>query len=189
MGIGPADAALHRGRPRQLGPQRVVAQLLAASHGSRIGHVAVVSAAAQVSDWGKGVDRRLADAVRRGDVASAGAAFAEYALPGRARWLRRLAGPLVGRSITSGTTYPPSDLLVELDAELGFDARATLPGIRVPVVLLCGDEDRFFPPAVVAETSSLIPGCHRVEYPGRGHLWVSSTKQVPQEVLAFVDRS
>lgn len=168
----------------------MVAQLLAARHGDLVGHVALVAAAAEVSDWGKEVDTRLADAVRRGDVGGAGAAFAEYLLPGqRSRWVRRLAGPLVGRSLMSGKHYPPSDLVVEAEAELAFDARPALPGIRVPVVLLCGDRDRFFPPAVVAQTAALIPGCAVVGFEGRGHGWVASTRQVPLEVLAFVDRT
>ncbi|HSO63462.1 MAG TPA: alpha/beta hydrolase [Ornithinibacter sp.] len=168
----------------------MVAQLLAARHGDRIGHVALVAAAAEVSAWGKEVDLRLADAVRRGDTAATGAAFGEYLLPGeRSRWVRRVAGPLVGRGLLSGKHYPPSDLVVELEAELAFDARPALPGIRVPVVLLCGDRDRFFPPAVVAETAALIPGCAVVGYEGRGHMWMASTKQVPPAVLAFVDRT
>lgn len=168
----------------------MVAQLLAARHGQRVGRVAIVAAAAEVSAWGKGVDARLADAVRRGDAAGTGAAFAEYVLPGeRGRWVRRLAGPLIGRGLLSGKRYPPSDLVVELEAELAFDARPALPGIGVPVVLLNGDRDRFYPPQVVAETVDLIPGCAVVGYPGRGHMWVASTKRVPAEVLAFVDRT
>lgn len=168
----------------------MVAQLLAARHGERVGHLALVATAAQVSDWGKEVDVRLADAVRRGDVAGAGAAFTEYLLPGRrSRWARRVAGPLVGRMLTSGKHYPPSDLVVEAEAELDFDARPVLPGIRVPVLLLCGDRDRFFPSTVVAETAALIPGCAVVGFEGRGHGWVASTSQVPKAVLAFVDRT
>ena len=168
----------------------MVAQLLAAGHGDRLGHVALVATAAEVSPWGKEVDARLSDAVRRGDVGAAGAAFAEYVLAGdRSRWVRRLAGPFIGRALLSGKHFPASDVLVELEAELACDARPALPGIRVPVVLHCGDRDRFFPPAVVAETAALIPGCAVVGYPGRGHMWVASTKQVPPAVLAFVDRT
>lgn len=111
-------------------------------------------------------------------------------LPGeRAGWARRLAGRPVGRMLLSGKSHPPSDLVVECESELGFDARPALPGIRVPVMLLCGDRDRFFPPDVVDETVALIPGCDHVRYEGRGHGWVASTKQVPLTVLAFVDRT
>jgi pimeloyl-ACP methyl ester carboxylesterase len=166
----------------------MVAQLLAARHGALLGQVAVVAAAARVSDWGLGVDGRLADAVARGDVSGAGAAFAEYLLPtDRARPLRRLAGPLIGRSLLSGRTYPASDVEVEARAETTFDAAPSLPDIRVPVVLLNGDRDHFFTPEVVAETAALIPGCSVVGYEGRGHLWVASSRQVPVDVLAFVE--
>ena len=168
----------------------MVAQYLAARHGERIGHVALVAAAAEVSAWGKEVDVRLADALARRDTARTGATFSEYLLPGeRTRWVRRLMGPLVGRSLLSGHAYPPSDLVVEVEAELGFDARPALPGIRVPVVLLCGDRDRFFPPPLVDETVGLIPGCALVRYEGRGHGWVASTGRVPPAVLAFVHRT
>lgn len=165
----------------------MVAQLLASRHGDRVGHVAVVSAAAEVSPWGKEVDRHIADAVGCGDHARAGEAFAEYVLPGeRTRWLRRLLGPVVARLAITGRAYPPSDVLVECESEVSFDARPALPGIRVPVILLCGDRDHFFAWDVVEETAALIPRCALIRHEGRGHAWVASTKQVPPAVLAFV---
>ncbi len=166
----------------------MVAQLLAARHGELLGRVAVIAAAAEVSDWGKDVDDRLAQALARGDRSAAGAVFAEYAIRGpRWRWVRRLAGPLVGRMVASGKDYPVSDVVVEARSELTFDARPALPHIEVPVVLLCGDEDPFFPPDVVAETAALVPECRVVTYPGRGHLWVASSRQAPRDVIAALD--
>lgn len=168
----------------------MVAQLLAAQHADRLGHVAVVSAAAQVKASGREVDARIADAVARGDHAAAGAAFAEYVVPGdRFRRVRRLLGPVVARLAITGRDYPPSDVLVECESEVTFDARAALPGIRVPVLLLCGDRDQFFAWDVVEETARLIPGSALVRYEGRGHGWVTSSSQVPPEVLAFVSRT
>lgn len=165
----------------------MVAQHLAAQHGDHLGHVAVVSAAAEVKASCREVDGRIADAVARGDHAGAGSAFAEYVLPGqRTRWVRRLLGPVVARMVVTGRAYPPSDVLVECESEVTFDARPVLPGIRVPVVLLCGDRDQFFAWDVVEETAALIPASALVRYEGRGHGWVTSTKQVPPEVLAFV---
>lgn len=167
----------------------MVAQHLAAAHGDAVGTVALVVAAAQVSDWGKEVDSRLTAALVAGDTAGAGRAFAEYAVPGeRGRWLRRLVGPLIGRSLLSGKSYPGSDLLVETEAEIAFDAREVLPLVRVPVVLLCGDRDLFFPPDLVDETVRLIPDATLVRYPGKGHMKVASSSQVPRDILAFLDR-
>lgn len=168
----------------------MIVQHLAARHGQFLGHLAIVVAAAEVSDWGKEVDSRLAAAVARGDTAGVGMAFAEYVLPGeRSGWARRLVGPWIGRGLLSGKNYPPGDLQVEIEAEMSFDAWAVLPRIEVPVVLLCGDRDRFFPMDVVEETVRLIPDCTLVRYEGQGHMKVATSRRVPHDVLAFVQRS
>lgn len=165
----------------------MVAQLLAARHGRLLGRVALVASAARVNDWGRDVDARLAAAVERGDRSLAGATFGEYVLPAaRWRWLRRLAGPLLGRMLMSGRDHPASDVVVEAESEVAFDARPVLPGIRVPVLVLCGDEDQFFAADVVAETVRLVPGARFVGYPGRGHLWVASSRQVPRDILRWL---
>jgi pimeloyl-ACP methyl ester carboxylesterase len=167
----------------------MVAQHLAARHGGAVGRLALVAAAARVSDWGLEVDRRLAAALLRDDRAGAGAAFAEYVVPGpRGRWLRQLTGPWIGRSLLSGKHYPASDMLVEVEAEIAFDASAVLPGIGVPALLACGDRDRFFPPDLVDETARLIPDVTVVTYPGQGHMKVASGGQVVRDILAFVQR-
>ena len=44
------------------------------------------------------------------------------------------------------------------------------PGIEKPVLLICGDRDRFFPREVVEETVRLIPDCTLVLYEGQGHM-------------------
>jgi pimeloyl-ACP methyl ester carboxylesterase len=167
----------------------MIAQYLAARHGESVGQVAIVVAAAEVSAWGKEVDTRLAAAVERGDAAAAGSAFAEYLIPSeRGRWIRRLSGPWIGRGLLSGKSYPASDILVETEAELAFDARPVLPAIGVPVVILCGDRDLFFPPDIVTETARLIPDCTKVTYAGQGHVKVATSSRVPRDVLEFVDR-
>lgn len=167
----------------------MIAQYLAARHGGAMGRVAIVVAAAEVSEWGKEVDTRLAAAVERGDSAAAGAAFAEYVIPSdRGRWIRRLLGRWIGRGLLSGKSYPASDILVEVEAEIAFDARPVLPDVTVPAILLCGERDRFFPPEVVAETARLIPDCAQVIYAGQGHVKVATSSRVPRDVLEFVDR-
>jgi pimeloyl-ACP methyl ester carboxylesterase len=56
--------------------------------------------------------------------------------------------------------------LVETVAEMSFDSRSELPRIDIPVVLVCGDRDRFFPEDLVVETALLIPGSSLVWYQG-----------------------
>jgi len=167
----------------------MIAQYVAALHGDTWDHLALVVAAAEVNDWGKEVDSRLCDALKGGDRTGFGMAFAEYVLPGeRSRWARRAFGPLIARSLLSGKSYPPADLLVELEAEIAYDARAVLPDIEAPVVLVTGDHDQFFPIEVVEETVRLIPDCTLIVYEGQAHMKAATNKRVAHDVLAFINR-
>ncbi|MGH3587552.1 MAG: alpha/beta fold hydrolase, partial [Pseudonocardia sp.] len=74
-------------------------------------------------------------------------------------------------------------------AELSFDSRPVLPRIASPVLLLCGDRDRFFPPEIVEETVRLIPDCTHIRYEGQGHMKVATSRRVAHDVLAFVNPS
>ena len=162
----------------------MIAQHLTGRHPECTRRLALVVAGCEVSAWGKEVDRRLADALRRGDRVAAGAAFSEYVLPGALlRPVRRLLAPLVVKTVLDAS--PTEDILVEVESELTFDSRATLPLIEAPTLLVCGDQDRFFPPTVVRETARLIPDCTLVWYAGAGHVRVATNARVADDVLAF----
>ena len=166
----------------------MIAQYLAALYPDAFGRIVVVIAAAELSDWGKDVDARMAGALVSGDAGRAGTVFAEYLFPGtRLRWLRRLLGPLIGGRLLAGSDYPPDDVQTEVRAELSFNSRDVLPRIRPPVLLICGDHDKFFPKDVAAETAGLIPDCTLIWYEGLGHLRVAASSRVARDVLAFVN--
>lgn len=164
----------------------MVAQHLAARHPDVLARLALVCAAATVTPWGSDVDRRFAEALAAGRDGEAGAAFLEYVVPGeRRRRLRRALGPAVGLALAAAR-YPRADALVESVAERGFDARAVLPTITAPTLLVAGDEDLFFSRDAVEETARLIPDCRVVRYPGLGHLRAVSSARVPRDVVAFL---
>ncbi|MGN6574905.1 MAG: alpha/beta fold hydrolase [Nocardioides sp.] len=167
----------------------MVAQHLAASHADLFGRLALVITGCEESAWGKQLDARLAEAIPRRDAAGVGEVFVEYFVPGgRERWVRRLLGRPLGRRLLRGSGLPPGDLLVEARAEEAFDSRAVLPSIAKPVLMLCGDRDRFFPRSVVEETAALIPDCRVVWYAGKGHVRAAMDRRVPRDVLAFVEQ-
>jgi pimeloyl-ACP methyl ester carboxylesterase len=168
----------------------MVAQYLAGLHPDAVGCLALVGSGLEVSDWGKDVDRRLAEAVAGGDHVAAGAAFAEYVLPSkRAERLRRRLGPMLAKPILTSPAYPPGDLLVELEAEMACDCRPVLPRIEAPTLVIAGGRDRFFPKDIVDETADLIKECAVVRYPGKGHVRTCSTARAARDVLHFVGRS
>jgi pimeloyl-ACP methyl ester carboxylesterase len=164
----------------------MIGQYLAARHPESFRHIAMVVTGAEVSPWGKDLDRRMAAAVAGGDASGAGSLLAEYVLPGRQAWLRELLGSAVGRRVLARSGCPAADVLTEVRAELAFDARAVLPTVRTPVLLLCGGRDPFFPRAVAEETAELIPDCTLIVYERWGHVRAGSSRRVPRDVLAFV---
>ena len=168
----------------------MIAQYLAARHPDSFGRIAMVVTAAELSDWGKDVDARMALALEGGDTNGAGTIFAEYVLPGRRLvWLRRLIVPLISRRLLSGTDFPTRDVLTEVKGEMTFDSRAVLPLIRRPVLLICGGSDKVFPRAVAQETAGLIPDCSLIWYEGKGHVGAASSGRIAQDVLAFAGHS
>jgi pimeloyl-ACP methyl ester carboxylesterase len=50
------------------------------------------------------------------------------------------------------------------------DARAHLPALRCPVLVMCGDEDRLTPPDCSREIAALAPGAELVWVPQCGHM-------------------
>lgn len=164
----------------------LVALLLASNHPGAAGQVVAAGAAATISDWGREVDVRWAEHRAAGRHREAGATMLEYVLPD-ARWsgVRRALGPLVG-GMFKDSQVPAGDLLVEAEAERIFDARDALARITAPVLLVCGEEDRFFPPAAVRATAAGIANCTVITYPGLGHVRTLSSKRLTHDVLAWL---
>lgn len=168
----------------------LIALHLAAEHPDVVARVVIVGAAATLTEWGCDVDGRWARLRAAGEHGRAGSTMLEYLLPDeRWAWLRRLAGPVVGAAFR-GSGPPAGDLLVESEAEQQFDARDALARISVPVLMICGDEDLFFPQPMVQETAAGIADCTTRTYEGLGHIRTISSSRVPQDILGWLqDRS
>ncbi|MBI2921263.1 MAG: alpha/beta fold hydrolase [Planctomycetes bacterium] len=65
------------------------------------------------------------------------------------------------------------------------DSGPTLPGIQVPVLLVCGEKDDLTPPADSKAMAEKIPGAKYVELAGAGHL---SPVEAPAEFADAVVR-
>jgi pimeloyl-ACP methyl ester carboxylesterase len=161
---------------------------LAARHPDRFGHIAIAIAGYEVGEQGKTLDNDFARLLSEGRSGEAGALMIRHMAPGlRVPGAARVLGPVMGRMM-AGETHPSfaSDVMVEAEAEMAYDARDVLPTIRVPVLLVCGDEDLYFPKEVYEETARLIPDCTLRMYEGAGHTGAIRDKRFPQDVLDFV---
>ena len=114
---------------------------LAARHPNLFAHITIVVAGYTQDEAYKVANlesARLNNAGRRTDAA---AAFVSFMFPGlRPHFFARLLAMVMGRVLLSDGS---NDLVVGAEALSAFDGREILPTIPMPVLLVCGDRDRF----------------------------------------------
>jgi pimeloyl-ACP methyl ester carboxylesterase len=161
---------------------------LAARYPDRFGHIALVGAAYNANEEGKTLDYDFARLRSEGRDGEASALMLRHMAPGlQVPGVARALGAVMAR-LMFGKTHPyfASDMMVEAEAEMVFDAREVLPDISVPVLLVCGDADMYIPKELYEETARLIPDCTLRMYEGIGHVGAVRDTRFPQDVLDFV---
>lgn len=131
------------------------------------------------------------------------AALRGVGLLGRSRLGRPLVRSAVERAFSPGS---PPDEYVRIAPQLALQASALIsdgedrkavesglaalrplyPGLRVPLVILVGAQDRIVPPAVSDRLHTLVPGSELVRVPGAGHM---PQFTAPDAVVGAVDRA
>jgi pimeloyl-ACP methyl ester carboxylesterase len=94
-----------------------------------------------------------------------------------------LAGRLLGRRLIHDGL---GDMATTIEAEDDFDL-ARLSPIRAPALILAGRDDRFYTPALFAETARLIPGSTLRILDGRGHITVMRDRRFHEAITEFLD--
>jgi pimeloyl-ACP methyl ester carboxylesterase len=64
------------------------------------------------------------------------------------------------------------------------DARAHLPGLRCPTLVMCGDADQLTPPECSQEIAALVPHAHLVMLPECGHMLTMEQPALVNAALA-----
>ena len=156
---------------------------LAAQHPDLFANIAIVVAGYTLDEAYKAADlesARLNSAGRRTDAA---AVMVSTVFPGlRPPFVARLLASVMGRVMLPAGS---NDLVVGAEALSAFDGREILPTISVPVLLVCGDRDKFVPKEVYEQTADLIPDCTFRLYEGKDHLGALFDKRAPGEILEF----
>ena len=157
---------------------------LAASHPRTFGHIVILSAGYQENERCKDLNLRCSRLLSQGQTSQAMALMVDDMYPRLPRPARWAPGEYMGRSMY-GTTHPyfANDVMVEAEAGVAFEARPILPNIAVPVLLVCGDQDPYYPKEIYQETARLVPDCTLRMYEGKGH---EVDKGWAQDVLDFV---
>ena len=156
---------------------------LAARHPDLFAHIAIVVAGYTLDEAYKAANLESARLNTAGRKTDAAAAFVSFMFPGlRPPFVARLLAVVMGRVILSDGS---NDLVVGAEALSAFDGREILPSIPVPMLLVCGDRDRFVAKAVYEQTADLIPNCNFRLYEGKDHLGALFDKRTPGEILEF----
>lgn len=167
----------------------LIGQYLAGNHPDRFDHIALVGAAHTVSEQGRLLDYDWAAARSRGDWTRAGRVMAGAMLTDSwLRWSAPALGTVMGRISRSHTHDQfASDVMVEAEAEVAFDAGPILTQVKVPVLLINGDKDLYSPVPLIQETARLIPDCTLKVYTGKTHLGVFQSRQLAPDILDFIN--
>lgn len=167
---------------------------LAANHPDLFDHIALVGVACEASETSKQQNYQFALRLsegnpRRAMTESIRADFPDWSFPAADLILdgaAALFGGIMGRW-GFGNTHPhfSSDVMVEAEAGVAFDAREVLSSISVPVLLIAGDRDADFPLPLVDKTARLIPDCELKVYQGKNHTQTFFDVQTGRDILAF----
>lgn len=166
----------------------LLGQYLAAKHPDRFGHIALVAAGHTISERGIRLNHAFATALSQGEHGRALRLMAAGLLSdSRLPWTAPIIGAVMGAVPLPDHDEFSSDVMIEVEAQAGFDSRPVLPHIRVPVHLIAGDRDLYFPVEVVAETDRLIPDCTLSIYRGRGHAGVVRDRRLGYDICSFAE--
>lgn len=165
----------------------LIGQSLAVAHPDRFDHIALVATAYTFSQQGLRLDYDWATARSQGESAKGGRLMAEAMLSDSwLRWTAPALGTLIGLLFRSEHDQFASDVMVEAEAQMNFDARPALPGLTVPVLLVGGDKDYYMPVSMIEETARLIPDCTLKIYQGKGHMGTVRNRQLAPDILDFI---
>jgi pimeloyl-ACP methyl ester carboxylesterase len=159
-----------------------IALQLATDHPELVSSLVVAAGAATLGAEGRAVQRRYADLLADGHrEATEQLAIATMDAPLLAPAVR-----MVSRAVPAPADRAGLRALVE--AEEGFDVRESLGRVRVPVLLVSGGRDRFYPPAVAADTVRRLPDATHIVYPNRSHAGTPLHPRFAGDVGAFLRR-
>ena len=166
-----------------------IALQLAADHPDVVRRLVLISSAHRLGP-GRRVQRDAAAEVRAGRprraMAGLAAATAAHGWSRRLLWVAGwLLEPAMRGRGHDGHSY--DDMLIVIDAEDRFDLSDRLADIRCPVLVVGGGRDGFYSPDLFAKTADGVANGRLALYPGVGHVGVMRIKQLPGDVLDFLD--
>ncbi|OHD57261.1 MAG: hypothetical protein A2Y33_14935 [Spirochaetes bacterium GWF1_51_8] len=166
----------------------MIAQHLAADHADRFRHIVIAIASHKMSDLGKKIDLDFAHLIARGKYRKAALRVTDAVSDkGIARFFTKALFWLFGSSMMKGD-YPgySRDIVIEAEAETSHNADEALARIAVPVLIIGGTNDVYFPLETYREMHAKIKNSVLKIYEGKNHMSTMSDKRFASDVREFI---
>jgi pimeloyl-ACP methyl ester carboxylesterase len=165
----------------------MILQHFAADYPKKAEHMIIAMAAHKGSEEGMKADEQFAKYLSEGKTAKAYAALTEvFATKGLKKVFYKIilfiGGLFMGKP--EGDTFS-SDILTEVKAEKNHHANDRLKEIPIPILILCGDKDYYFPLEYYQEMAELIPDAILEVYPDKGHD-IITMKRFTEDIKRFI---
>jgi len=165
----------------------MIAQHFAADHFELFNHIVIAMGAHKISEEGEQIDIKFAELLSKGNIKSAYVTIADALYPPsfKRKFLKGilwLAGSIAHKP--ESKTFS-QDVLIEAKAEVEHDSIESLKKISVPVLILCGDKDFYFPSDYVKEMDSLINTSTLKFYENKGHE-IFGDPRFAKDILEFI---
>ena len=171
----------------------LIAQHFAADHPELFDHMVIAIAAHRMSDIGRQIDYKFAELLSRGKTRNAIALIVDALSPagitGITRYFNKIIFWLMGGALL-GQMHDAykNDVMVEAQAELDHEAKDSLARIQVPVLIICGTADVYFPKEYIEEMAGLIAGSSLKLYEGKGHRGALDDEAFAKDIFEFTGR-
>ena len=159
-----------------------IAQYFAVDYPELVRRLVLASTGHRLSEYGKPLQRRLADQALAGKWSAGAATLADAMFSGAARPIMVSIFWLFG-NLMFGNSANPLDGLVEIEAEDRHDFTERLAEIKVPTLVIGGELDKFYDIRQMAEG---IPGARLVLYKNTGHTAMMK-RRFGEDILAFLN--
>ena len=167
----------------------IIVQHFAADHPDMFDHIVMLMAAHKIEPRGAQLDYRFAELLSQNKPRQAYALISQVIAPNRFvgmiyKALMYLLGPsMLGKD--NSETFR-RDVLIEAEAEMEHDALDAIQRIQVPVLIMGGEQDKYFPVEYFRKTAAMIPSATLKTYPERGHDLFGDV-QAARDILDWVD--
>ncbi|MFW6122375.1 MAG: alpha/beta fold hydrolase [Petrotogales bacterium] len=162
-----------------------IPQYFAVDYPDLVHHLVLTSTGYTLSETGRKLQMYSGDMAHQGKWRKATTAMLDGLYP-QGGIKKRFFKLLMWLTAAFSKPKDHSDFLVNVEAKDKHNFKNTLTEIKVPTLVIGGEDDYFYP---IRETAAGIPNAELIIYKGFGHnAWLDNRRQFQEDVLSFLNK-